>query len=215
MDCRELRDVGPELALGLLSGRRRSLAMEHLAGCGDCRDEVRSLTDVTDLVVETAPIVEPPPGFESRVLARIDEATTQQRPRRWRAAAVAAAVVVAGLAGFGVRGLVGADRPVTASPAAAMADLRSTAGVDVGQAVLTGGDRPWLFMTVEGQLPSGHYVCHLVTPSGRDVAVGSFEMASGYGYWASGIALGPDGVRQVRVVGPSGAVVASGPFNGL
>ncbi|HEV2368250.1 MAG TPA: zf-HC2 domain-containing protein, partial [Acidimicrobiales bacterium] len=64
MNCAELRDIAPELALGVLPGQERAAALAHLQSCPACQAEVEHLTDVADELVALAPAVEPPLGFE-------------------------------------------------------------------------------------------------------------------------------------------------------
>jgi len=71
LTCAELQELAAELALGTVSGAERAAAIEHLAGCAACRDLVDSLARVADSMLLLAPEVEPPPGFESKVLARM------------------------------------------------------------------------------------------------------------------------------------------------
>ena len=44
MSCAEFHDSAAELALGVLTGRERAEALEHLDHCEACREHVRSLT---------------------------------------------------------------------------------------------------------------------------------------------------------------------------
>jgi hypothetical protein len=68
MTCAQLHDVAAELALGVLTGRERATAIAHLDHCRACREEVRQLMAVGGLLPELLPPVEPPSGFETRVL---------------------------------------------------------------------------------------------------------------------------------------------------
>ena len=68
MTCAQLHDVAAELALGVLTGRERATAIAHLDQCRACREEVRRLMAVGGLLPELLPPVEPPAGFETRVL---------------------------------------------------------------------------------------------------------------------------------------------------
>jgi hypothetical protein len=71
MTCAELADVAAELALGVLTGRERAVAIAHLNGCEACREDVRQLMATGEQLRELLPPVEPPAGFESRVLERL------------------------------------------------------------------------------------------------------------------------------------------------
>ena len=49
MSCDEFAEVAAELALGVLTGRERAMAIAHLDGCDACREHVRQLMDFTGL----------------------------------------------------------------------------------------------------------------------------------------------------------------------
>ena len=71
MTCAELADVAAELALGVLTGRERALAVAHLERCEACREDVRQLMATSEQLLELLPPAEPPAGFETRVLERL------------------------------------------------------------------------------------------------------------------------------------------------
>ena len=72
LTCAAARELAPDLALGLLPGAERARLLAHLAGCASCDALVAELADVADSLLLLAPGADPPPGFESAVLARID-----------------------------------------------------------------------------------------------------------------------------------------------
>ncbi|HEX6451536.1 MAG TPA: hypothetical protein VF060_18990 [Trebonia sp.] len=84
MDCGEFSDVAAELALGVLTGRERADALAHLERCDECRETVRQLAITGEELVGLLPAVEPPPGFETRVLTRIGVAPGTPSPGRAR-----------------------------------------------------------------------------------------------------------------------------------
>jgi hypothetical protein len=71
MTCGELADVAAELALGVLTGRERAAALAHLETCEACQEDVRQLMATGGQLLELLPPVEPPAGFETRVLDRL------------------------------------------------------------------------------------------------------------------------------------------------
>src|SRR4051794_24705008 len=106
MSCERTRALSAELALGIADGADRAEALRHLAECADCRRELDQLTAVADELLLLAPAVEPPAGFESRVLAAMHPPPTAAAPRRVQrlrrvlapvAAAAVAAAVAAGI----------------------------------------------------------------------------------------------------------------------
>lgn len=152
MNCDEFSAVAAELALGVLAGRERADALAHAEGCDACRETVRRLTLTGEKLAELLPAAEPPPGFETAVMARVGVAPLARRrfaprpglprlglprlaPRRLlAAAAVTLAVVAAGLGGWGL-GASGAGGGGSASPGktAARSPLSSATLVSAGQ----------------------------------------------------------------------------------
>ncbi len=94
LTCTEMHDLAPEMALGVLSGEDRGAAIAHLESCSRCHVDLSALADAADQLLLVAPRVDPPPGFEVRVLARLAAETTPRlgsgRPRRRRCAKPAA-----------------------------------------------------------------------------------------------------------------------------
>lgn len=77
-----MRSLLSELATGAIAGDERALVLEHLVGCAPCRQELTRLTRAADALLAFAPRMEPPPGFESRVLAALDTAPPARPSRR-------------------------------------------------------------------------------------------------------------------------------------
>ncbi|GAB3410662.1 anti-sigma factor family protein [Flindersiella endophytica] len=77
-DCEQVRLVLAELATGAAAGDERAAALQHVAGCEACRQELAQLARAADELLLLAPEREPPAGFESRVLARLQQ---QPAPR--------------------------------------------------------------------------------------------------------------------------------------
>ena len=71
MTCAELADVAAELALGVLTGRERAVAIAHLDTCDACREDVRQMMGTAEQLRSLLPQAEPPAGFETRVLQRL------------------------------------------------------------------------------------------------------------------------------------------------
>jgi len=69
--CEELEAMAGELALGVVSGRERADGLAHLARCVACRQLVADLSQSADALLVVGPIAEPPAGFESSVLNRL------------------------------------------------------------------------------------------------------------------------------------------------
>jgi hypothetical protein len=122
IDCSEFTGLAPELALGILSGNERATALGHLGACPACREQLDDLAGVADHLLLLSPAKEPPIGFESRVLARLQsEGAVPTSPvrrgwaptRRLLAMAAAAVIVLGGVTG----GLLAANQGGSSKPA--------------------------------------------------------------------------------------------------
>lgn len=71
VECQQYRRRAPELALGVMCGRERAAMLSHLQRCGRCQDRVSGFAVTAMRLVELVPEMEPPAGFEQRVLAAI------------------------------------------------------------------------------------------------------------------------------------------------
>ncbi|HSZ43495.1 MAG TPA: hypothetical protein VK817_26315 [Trebonia sp.] len=80
MGCERFADVAAELSLGVLTGRERADALAHLEHCDACRETVRQLTMTGEQLLGLLPSVEPPAGFETRVLSRLGIAVPDVPP---------------------------------------------------------------------------------------------------------------------------------------
>jgi hypothetical protein len=155
MDCTRFADVAPELALGVLPGDERAEAVAHLDECAHCQQLVGTYTVLTDRLLLLAPRAEPPPRFESQVVAAMTAdqgapASTRSRAphptarRRIPGAVLAvAACIVALLLTLGVVG-------PSSSPSVAAADMRTSQGDLVGQIFVHDGPPAKVFMNLPG-----------------------------------------------------------------
>jgi hypothetical protein len=215
--CQDYASDLSELALGVLTGRERARALSHVDACPRCAEELEQLSHAADAVVQVAPEVEPPLGFEVRLFERMGVAGVRPRTRRrrvprWVPAALAAAAAVAAL----VVGLSLASTSPTppaqnaAGPArhVALADLLEN-GVNVGRVVTHGGEDPWMSMMLADSSARGSVDCVVVTKDGVTHWVGSFTANNGYGAWLAPLHVDPKDIRTAQVVSPSGTVIAT------
>ena len=147
LGCEEVDDLAAEFALGLLDGAERAAVVAHLDGCRRCGAQVADLAEAGEQMLAVSPVVEPPEGFESRVLARLAQVAPSVVPRRrrWRGTALAIAAAVAlvlGAAGLVLRYVHHDAAPSeVAGPSEQVATLVSAhRGTDVGDVVLIEGD---------------------------------------------------------------------------
>jgi hypothetical protein len=206
MNCADFDAAADELAVEGVDEPRRSELLAHAAGCARCEAQLDELAAVADRMLLLAPAVEPPPGFESRALARMDGAA---RPRRWRPSKAAAWVVVMALAAGVVVGRVGSS-----SDDSRQATIISASGTTVGTVELDPSPKPHVLVTVDGPgRSSGVRSCELVLPDGRGVVVGSWtydEVKAGS--WSVGIEESLLRASTMRILADDGRVVATATF---
>jgi hypothetical protein len=75
-DCERCRRHAAEFASGVLWGRERAEVLVHLERCERCQSRVRELALTAQRLVDLVPEVDPPAGFEQRVLAAIASAAS-------------------------------------------------------------------------------------------------------------------------------------------
>jgi hypothetical protein len=207
--CAELEALAAELALGTVSGAERAGALDHLAGCAPCRAMVEELAGVADRMLLLAPVIEPPPGFESKVLSRMGVSPPAREPRPTRRrrllAGVAAAALVAGLSSAGAAWLAGgAERPT---------EIRTALAADNEgrwrcRAVVYGEKPTWLVVSLDRTDGSSnsYSVDALRTGSDTPVKVGTFSLEQGHGTLARQLDLPAGDVESVRVLDAGGRV---------
>jgi anti-sigma factor RsiW len=214
--CPQYADDLAELALGVLTGRDRARALSHVESCRRCADELEQLSRVADTVVQAAPEVEPPVGFEVRLFEQMGVADAHRKPhRRFRASrlvpfGVAAAVIALGLG----LGLTLSSSPVPATTARSQHSGGVSAafvdhGTAVGQFDAFGGANPWMSMSLVDSPAQGKVVCAVTTKDGVTHWVGSFVVRKGYGAWMAPLHVNPSAIRTAEVVSPSGTVIAT------
>ncbi|MGH9294327.1 MAG: hypothetical protein ACRD0B_03260, partial [Acidimicrobiales bacterium] len=118
--CELVSALAPELALGTLGGAERAAALAHLEDCPCCRELVDGLAKTADALLVAARELDPPLGFEVRLLDRLRAVTPgtppgavaeppapppppeRRRRRAFQVAAIAATAVIAAGAGIGI-----------------------------------------------------------------------------------------------------------------
>jgi hypothetical protein len=207
-DCAASREVLPELALGIADGAQRALALEHVAGCPECRHELEELSSFADELIALAPRREPPPGFENRVLDRLALRQPRRRPawhRLQRLAFAAAVPAVAAATALAMSISFSSDRRLASQYRAALqgahgtyfqsAHLNTTAGQEAGVVFAYQGSPSWLFYSMRAGYGGGPYKEQIVTRDGRTVTLPPFRLINGT--W--GIAT-PIPVRDIALV---------------
>ncbi len=207
----------PELALGVLTGRERVRALSHVESCPRCAEELEQLSRAADAVVQVAPEVEPPMGFEVRLFDRMGVADVRTRgrrgrPRRWMPAVLAAAAAVVALA-VGLTVALSSPSPPAQNAAGptrqvAVATLVGN-GENLGRVVTHAGAQPWMSMMLADSGVQGTVNCVVVTKDGVTHLVGTFTAKNGYGAWLAPLHVDPKDLRTAQIVSPSGKVIAT------
>lgn len=209
MSCEHTRRLAAELALGIADGAERARALRHLAGCAECRRAVEELSEVADELLMLAPEHEPPMGFESRVLARVQP----RRTPRWRRALVvlAPAAAAAALAVGVVLGATRDELRLAEHYRATLAEahgsyfeaarLQAPGGVRAGVVYAYRGTPSWIFVYVDTAHRSTRYTAELALTSGRRVPLPSLRIDPATGSAGEAIPIDIHDVAAVRVVG--------------
>jgi hypothetical protein len=212
--CEEFRDLASELALGVATGEQRAHALEHLAGCADCRRHLAELSEVADGLLALAPEREPGPGFETRVLERLGLVAREpvrpwraRWPRRLMAPAAAALATGALVLTFAYRD----DRQLASDYRATLAEahgeyfraarLYGPGRLEAGQVFGYQGRPSWLLVVVRSRLGSGRFALEAVLRDGSRMALGPIRLVRGAGSKGQTIERRLDDVVEVRVVG--------------
>lgn len=212
MNCAEFRQVSAEFALGLLGGTERAAALQHVAGCVECRAHAESLAQTADALLLLGPDAQPPLGFESRVVAAMSGAgggSPRRRRLRRRLTALGAALALAAGTGLFLDVL---DRDADRHPFES-ARLETASGARVGEVYASSGeDGSWVFMTVDSSRARGQYKCRVRFADGSSVELGPFDVVGGHGAWGAPLTKTTSSVKRIDLLREGDAVVASARF---
>ena len=82
--CAQLREVAPELALGVLGGAERAEALIHVNGCARCQALVNELTEVADAIPMLGPSTNRRRGSSSVCSLRVARERRRRNRGGWR-----------------------------------------------------------------------------------------------------------------------------------
>ena len=226
--CADLADTRVELALGLLSGTDRAAAVSHLAACRTCREEVDDLSRVVDQLSLLAPQVEPPSGFETRVLAAVADGRVRRGrrlPYAFRAGRLiggrAAAVVAVGLVAMGLVLGFAADRtgdrpPVEEGyvvPRVRTALAVSPSGRTTCRVVITGTNPATVVVSLDGSPgASGAYAVAMQQVAGPTIELGTLQLTDGHGVLAQAVPVDAGMLTTMLMYGEDGKVLYEAPL---
>jgi hypothetical protein len=217
-DCERLHEVAAELALGIADGEERARALDHLAGCAECRAHVERLAAVADELLLLAPAREPEAGFEARVAETMRPAPTRPGLVRRLAVPIAAAAAAAAVAAAVVWGSVSDDRELADSYRETLAiangeyfdaaPLELPGGEKIGYVYGYQGRASWVLALVYDGVETGRYELELVADGGEKLPLTALEVAGGEGSAGAVTPVPYRELTEVRLLDPMGREVA-------
>jgi Putative zinc-finger len=223
--CDEVRELAPELALGITDGKERAEALAHLTSCAACRSYLAELTDVADDLLALTPPEEPPVGFETRVLAElgIEPPRTSRRlrrpllrPRRVLLAAAAAYLLAVAATASGLLLSFQDERELAGQYRTALENvggeyfqatrLYNSRQTPVGQVFGYQGNPSWLFVVVYAPFRETTLTGSLTTAAGETIPLRAIELDAQRASWGGEIPIDLREVERVRLVDQRGNV---------
>ena len=215
--CDDARSVAAELALGLVTGPERGEVLAHLQTCPSCQLDVDALAALSDRILQLAAEAEPPAGFETRVLQRIEAQVPPvvRRPpivhsrARWVVAVAAAVLLVVASVGIALTRVGGDQRsPIASVP------MLTPDGRLAGEIYLSEGDPSWVFLTAPrwsqwGDEVDEVYVLEAVLTDGQEVELGRPTLREGSDAWGTVTTIDVGHIREIALVDEAGHVWCS------
>jgi predicted anti-sigma-YlaC factor YlaD len=203
-------DVLP-LVLGELDAPGRAAAARHLMACAACRREYDELSSALGEVVVAVPEVQPPLGFDERVLRSLRPVPAPRRVRwaRWTALAAAAVLLAVGAATLGWLVSRDGSGPQVAS---AVSTLQVAGGRDVGTVSVGDVDGDPLMVVALTAAPQGvAYRCRTTFADGS-IAVSDAWSASPGSAWIVPLPSSGRAVTKVELVTTADQVWSTADF---
>jgi Putative zinc-finger len=215
-ECREVHGLLPGVASGAAAGDDRARVLAHVPRCPDCRRQLNQLTATADAVLQLAPSVDPPPGFETAVLARLDAAPAPPTVRRFThrpvrlAIAFAVAVLLAASGGAlfsqwrttDDRRLADQYRQTLAVANGRYlkaATLTTADARPAGTVFLYQGNPSWLLVTITGAPADGTYATLAIDRRGATHALGTCQVTDRIGTVGYRLRMAVADVSQIRL----------------
>ncbi len=213
--CDEIRAAAAELALGVLDGEERARVLAHVRGCPACRAHIDELAVVAQEILTAAPVHEPPPGFESRVLDALQPARPRpaRRRRRLLAAIAASALLAAGGTTWITLSATREERKLGASYREVLAtaggkylaarELRDAAGDKRGVVFVYQGEQPWVTVVLAPGAEQPWRV-RISTRDGTTRELGVFDPATAGPVWGHALPVAVREIASARLTGADG-----------
>jgi hypothetical protein len=228
MRCEDIRELAPDLALGIADGEERAEALRHLSACAECRRAVERLSEVADELLLIAPVEEPPAGFESRVVEAMGLREPPPRRRRaswlslgWLAPRLGPALATAAVTAAALVAVYHDDHQTAARYRATLSEadgryfqadtLTDRTGARAGVAFGYEGSPSWLLVTVDRSHRDAVTGGELVTKDGRTIPLRGLDLDS-EGSWGGAIPVRLYKVASVRLQGDGRGDVLKASF---
>ena len=179
LSCSQVQESAPELALGILGGAERAEVVYHVDHCARCQAVVAQFAEAADALPLLAPELEPPAGFETRVLARLGAPKRRSRRRLVIAAAVAAAF--AAILSITVVRVVESQTGGTTSKPVTVAMAAASGRIPVGWAYVTNGVSVAVAVDYGIGVPDGVYTVRVDPAAGPVHDLGTMTITGGRG----------------------------------
>jgi len=212
LSCAEVRDLAPELALGVLHGLDRADVLLHVDECAPCQAVVTEWAEVADHLPLLAPEIEPPAGFGRRVSER-RRGADQRRRRRLVAlvAAVAAAVAIVSVATVRiVESTTGTPTTAVSGSRPVEVAMRDGGGSGAAAGWVYVSDGHGVALTVDYRVPDGEYSLQVTDDHGSTTRLGTVVVAHERGTWTG---RSPSAIRPgstIALVDAAGIRVCQG-----
>jgi len=214
-ECGERESWDAEMALGLLSGPDRATGLSHLAACPSCREQVEDLSRVADRLLLLAPDVEPPAGFESRVLAAVGSAAATagagarggaRRRRPWALVGLVASVAATAAVGGGVVSDALRRPP---EPSVLRTGLAVSASGRTSCRVVVSGTRPASVLVSMDGYPGAdaEFTVEMQTAGGAAMPLGPMAVTGGHGLLVRSLDVDADALTSMTMFDRDGRVV--------
>jgi hypothetical protein len=218
IDCQTFVDRADELVAGRPDMHDRSTLFAHAARCPSCRAHLSLLNSVVDELLPLAPELEPPSGFEGRVLDHLSLVSGRPIRRRTSPRGLAVAAAAAILLAVGIGGYTIGHRSVSSELSAAQAvrvgTITRADGTIAGRITLLSLPRPLALVTIDNPRPfTGVATCRLLSVDGDVTVIGTWtaeEMRTGS--WSVGIDPALLASSHMEIIAADGRMAATAPL---
>jgi predicted anti-sigma-YlaC factor YlaD len=209
LDCAQVRELVPELALGVLSGSERAEVLLHASQCTRCQALIGELGEAADALPRLAPEIEPAPGFEARVLGTL-LGSRRKNTRRWGLALALTAAAAAIISIVAVQWVdAGSGQATPSAPVAAVRSVGMVGnhGMRVGRVYASAGKPTAIVVTVDYWVATGTYRVEMQPAGGPVQRLGTIRIDDGRGSWGGAARLAASGSTRVALVDAHGTAV--------